>query len=141
MKRKPLSAFARDSATLTSASTQFITPLRADIDDEGGRVGDRLLDLRLPLPAGPEVVLVEPDLEAGRSRVGAFEQPALQLPRGVAVRAGMAEKDEGRGLIHARRPRHLSEARPRPAIAKVPLAALSRTRRCAIDPPRDVSAS
>jgi hypothetical protein len=69
------------------------------------------------------------------------EQPALQLPRGVAVRAGMAEKDEGRGLIHARRPRHLSEARPRLAIAKVPLAALSRAQRCAIDPPRDVFAS
>jgi hypothetical protein len=114
---------------------------RADINDKGGRARDRLFDLRLPLPAGPEVVLVEPNLEACRAPVGVFEQPALQVPRGVAVRAGVAEKDEGRGLIHAREPRHLSEARPRLAIAEVPLAVLSRTRGCAIDPPRDVFAS
>ena len=74
----------------------------ADIDDEGGRVRDRLFDLRLPLPAGPEIVFVEPHPEADRPRVGAREQPALQFPRRLRIGAGMAQENEGRGLDHAR---------------------------------------
>ena len=73
----------------------------ADIDDKGGRLLDRLGDLRRPWRPGLQIVLVEPHVQAGRPRVRGGDQPVLQLPRRFGVGAGMAQENEGRG--HRRR--------------------------------------
>jgi hypothetical protein len=94
------SVVARESARSTSASPVHDSA-RADIDDEGGCMGlDRLSDLRRPGLPRPEVVFVEPDLEAGLLGLRRGLQPALERPRRLRVGAGMAEENEWRRLRH-----------------------------------------
>jgi hypothetical protein len=55
---------------------------------------DRLSDLRGPWRPRPQVVLVEPDLEASLLRLGRGLQPALECPRRLRIGTGMAEENE-----------------------------------------------
>jgi hypothetical protein len=69
-------------------------PARANVDDECGRfLLDRLGDLRRPRRAWPEIVLVEPNLEAGLLRLGRAFQAALERPRRLRIGTGMAQKN------------------------------------------------